>query len=314
MTLRRLVAIVGPTATGKSDIALELARSHGGEIVNADSRQVYRGMDIGTAKPPLEARRKVRHHLYDIADPGDAYSLALYTKQAREVLEGLWARGSFAWLVGGTGQYIWALLEDWTVPEVPPDEPLRQQLSERAESEGPAALHAELASIDPVAADRIDANNVRRVVRALEVHRHTGRPISEWQQKGEPDFEFLLFGVDLPNAELEPRIDARVDAMFEAGFVDEVRSLLDGGLAADAPAMSAIGYREVARHIAGELTLDQARDETIRATRRLVRRQRQWFRADDPRIRWVRDAQDIDLEANIFTGACTNVIRGASRG
>jgi tRNA dimethylallyltransferase len=313
MTLRRLVAIVGPTATGKSSIALELAADLGGEIVNADSRQIYRGMDIGTAKPSLEDRRRVRHHLYDIADPADSYSLALYVRHAREVLESLWAKGSFAWLVGGTGQYIWALLEAWTVPEVPPDDAFRAKLADEAKTGGTAVLHDRLAAVDPVAAERIDPNNVRRIIRALEVHEQTGVPISEWQKKGAPDFEFLLFGVDMPNAELDPRIESRVDAMFASGFVDEVRDLLDSGLPADAPAMSSIGYGEVARHLAGELTLQEARDETVRATRRLVRRQRQWFRSDDARIRWVRDAQDIDLEANIFTGACTNVIRGASR-
>lgn len=313
MTLRRLIAIVGPTATGKSDIALELAADLGGEIVNADSRQVYRGMDIGTAKPSLEDRRRVRHHLYDIVDPADSYSLALYVKQAREVLNALWSKGSFAWLVGGTGQYIWALLEAWTVPEVPPDDALRRDLARIAEEQGARALHDQLAAVDPVAAERIDTNNVRRVIRAIEVHHHTGKPISEWQTKGDPDFEYLLFGVDRPNAELEPRIEERIDAMFEAGFVDEVRALLDGGLSPDAPAMSSIGYNEIARHLAGDISLAEAREETIRATRRLVRRQRQWFRSDDQRIRWVRDAQDIDLEANIFTGPCTNVIRGESR-
>ena len=313
MTLRRLVAIVGPTATGKSSMALELASTLGGEIVNADSRQVYRGMDIGTAKPSLEDRRRLRHHLYDIADPAESYSLALYVKHAREVLDSLWARGSFAWLVGGSGQYIWALLEAWTVPEVAPDEAFRAKLRAEADGQGPQTLHRRLAEVDPVAAERIDANNVRRVIRALEVYHHTGMPISEWQQKGTPDFEYLLFGVDMPNTELEPRIEQRVDAMFEAGLVDEVRGLVDAGLSPEAPAMSSIGYAEVARHLAGELSLEEARDETIRATRRLVRRQRQWFRPNDKRIHWVRDAQDIELEANIFTGACTNVIRGESR-
>ena len=311
--LRRVIAIVGPTATGKSAAAMTLARELGGEIVNADSRQVYRGMDIGTAKPSFDDRRAVRHHLYDIANPADSYSLALYVRDARAAFEDCWRRGTFPWLVGGTGQYIWALLEGWNVPEVPPDVELRADLARRADAHGPASLHARLAEVDPIAASRIDPNNTRRVIRALEVHHHTGIPISEWQTRSDPGFEYLLFGMDLPNDVLEPRIEARVREMFATGLVEEVRALLDSGLDASAPAMSSIGYREAARHIAGELTLEAAIEETARATRRLVRRQRQWFRKDDSRIRWVDGPASIELEANIFTGACTNVLRGSSR-
>jgi tRNA dimethylallyltransferase len=313
MTLRRLVAIVGPTASGKSAIALELAQRLGGEIVNADSRQVYRGMDIGTAKPSAADRRLVRHHLYDICDAREAYSLALYRQHALAAFDALWARGTFPWLVGGTGQYVWSLLENWSVPEVAPDEDLRARLAAEADAHGPDSLHGRLASVDPVAAERIDARNVRRVIRALEVYEHTGMPISAWQTKGDPDFEYLLFGIDVPRGGLDERIASRVDAMFEAGFVDEVRRLMQSGVPADAPAMSSIGYAEVARHLAGEVSVEEAVERTKRATRRLARRQAQWFRHDDPRITWVRDADDIDLQANIFTGACTNVIRGASR-
>jgi tRNA dimethylallyltransferase len=311
MTLRRLVAIVGPTASGKSAMALELAQRLGGEIVNADSRQVYRGMDIGTAKPSAADRKLVRHHLYDICDPREGYSLAVYREQARATFDALWARGTFPWLVGGTGQYIWALLEDWSVPSVAPDEELRGRLAAEAEASGHGALHARLARVDPMAAERIDARNVRRVIRALEVYEHTGTPISAWQTKGEPDFEYLLFGIGVPRDVLDARIDRRVDAMFAAGFVDEVRVLLDSGVPREAPAMSSIGYAEVARHLAGDITLDEAVELTKQATRRLARRQAQWFRRDDPRITWVRDADDIELQANIFTGACTNVIRSA---
>lgn len=311
--LRRLVAIVGPTASGKSAIALELARRLGGEIVNADSRQIYRGMDIGTAKPALEERRSVRHHLYDIVDPTAEYSLALYKRDARATFEQLWERDTFAWLVGGTGQYVWAVLEDWQVPEVPPDPELRASLHQFAAERGHLALHERLQVVDPEAADRIDARNIRRVIRALEVHHHTGIPISDWQTKGNPDFEYLLFGIDLPRDELDVRIDRRVDAMFEAGFVDEVRRLLESGVPSDAPAMSSIGYGEVVRHLGGQTPLEEAIEQTKRATRRFARRQMQWFRRDDKRIHWVQDADDIDLHANIFTGACTNTIRGSRR-
>ena len=311
--LRRLVAIVGATGTGKSAIALELAQRLGGEIVNADSRQVYRGMDIGTAKPSLEDRRRVRHHLYDIADPAEGYSLALYQQQAREVLDAIWARHAFAWLVGGTPQYVWSLLEAWKVPDVPPNPRLRTQLEAVAQNEGWESLHRRLAEVDPAAAERIDGRNVRRVVRALEVFETSGRRMSDWQTKGTPDFEFLLFGIDVPRDVLYPRVDARVDAMFESGLVDEVRALLSAGVPATAASMSSIGYGETVKYLDGEITLDEATDRTKIKTHRLIRSQDQWFRRDDRRIAWVRDADDIDLQANIFTGACTNVIRGENR-
>jgi tRNA dimethylallyltransferase len=313
MMLRRLVAIVGPTASGKSAMAQELALRLGGEIVNGDSRQIYRGMDIGTAKPSTEERRRVRHHLFDIVDPAETYSLALYKRDALAALEAIWQRDNFAWVVGGTGQYLWALLEDWQVPEVAPDAALRAELTAFAEREGHHALHARLEAVDPVAAARIDARNVRRVARAIEVFEHTGVPISTWQERRQPEFEHLLFGVDVPREVLDERIGRRVDEMFAAGFVDEVRGLLDAGIPADAPTMSSIGYAEIVRYLRGETTLEQAVEDTKRATRRLARRQMQWFRRDDRRITWVRDAEDVEMQANIFTGACTNTIRGARR-
>ena len=313
LMLRRLVAIVGPTASGKSAIALELATRLGGEIVNADSRQVYRGMDIGTAKPSVEDRRRVRHHIFDIADPRAGYSLALYQRQARAALEGIWERGTFAWLVGGTAQYVWSLLEAWRVPDVAPDNTLRGQLAAFAESNGWGALHARLSAVDPLAAGRLDGRNVRRVIRALEVFEKTGIPISTWQAKGDPDFEYLLFGVTVPRDELYARIDRRVEAMFAEGLLQEVQTLLNAGVPAGVPAMSSIGYGESVRYLVGETALPEAIERTKFGTHRLARSQAQWFRADDRRITWVRDAEDIDLQANIFTGACTNTIRGERR-
>ncbi len=307
--MRRLVAIVGATGSGKSAIAIECASRLGGEIVNADSRQIYRGMDIGTAKPGAAERQAIRHHLYDVVQPTDGYSLALYQRRARAALDDIWARDSFAWLVGGTGQYVWGLLENWNVPEVAPDLELRARLESEVLRKGHAALHDRLAGVDPVAAERIDARNVRRVIRALEVYEHTGQPITAWQTKGAPDFEYLVFGIDVPRDELDRRIEARVEWMFGEGLVDEVRALLESGVPRAAPALSSIGYREVAAHLAGERSLADAIEETKRATRRLARRQAQWFRHDDPRITWVRDAESIDMQANIFTGACTNVVR-----
>lgn len=300
-----LVAIAGPTASGKSAIALDLARRLGGEIVNADSRQIYRGMDIGTAKPSPAERQLVPHHLFDIANPAAGYSLALYLRDAKAALGDAWARGALPWLVGGTGQYLWGLLEDWQVPEVPPDPALRAGLAAIAAESGPEALHERLAAVDPIAAERIDARNVRRVIRALEVHHHTGIPISTWQQRGTPPFDSLLFGIAVPRDELDRRIDRRVESMFAAGFVDEVRALLDSGVPRDASAMSSIGYGEVARHLAGECRLDEAVEATQRATRRLARRQQQWFRRDDPRITWVQEAGEIERAVTRFAAART---------
>mgnify|MGYP000980429766 CR=1 FL=1 len=219
MTRPRLVAIVGPTAAGKSALALDLALRHGGEIVNADSRQVYRGMDIGTAKPSPEDRRKARHHLYDVAEPADGYSLALYQQQAKKTLNAIWARNAFAWLVGGTGQYVWSLLEAWQVPDVAPDEALRVELEAFAAEHGHEALASRLAMVDPAAAARIDHRNVRRVIRAIEVYEKSGRTMSEWQSKGTPDFEFLLFGIDLPRDVLYPRMVARDFAPLASSLI-----------------------------------------------------------------------------------------------
>ncbi|MDE2934797.1 MAG: tRNA (adenosine(37)-N6)-dimethylallyltransferase MiaA [Chloroflexota bacterium] len=287
--MRRLVAVVGPTAAGKSALALALAQRFGGEIVNADSRQVYRGMDIGTAKPSPETRALLPHHLYDIADPADAYSLALYRRDALATLEDIWARGELAWLVGGTGQYVWALLEAWQVPDVAPQPELRAELAALAERGGPESLHARLRAVDPEAADRIDARNVRRVIRALEVHEVTGRPITAWQTKGVPDFDFRILGVQCEEKELIWRINRRTEAMFASGLVKETQALLDAGLPPDASALSSIGYAEALRELRGEITRDKAIELTKRSTKRLARRQRQWFRPQDPRIAWAGD-------------------------
>lgn len=289
--MRRLVAVVGPTAAGKSALALALAQRFGGEIVNADSRQIYRGMDVGTAKPSPETRALLPHHLYDIADPADAYSLALYRRDALSALDDIWSRGEFAWLVGGTGQYVWALLEAWQVPDVPPQGERRAELAALAEREGVETLHARLRAVDPEAADRIDARNVRRVIRALEVHEVTGRPITDWQTKGVPDFDFRVLGARCEEQELIWRINRRTEAMFAGGLVEETQALLDAGVPPDASALSSIGYAEAVRELRGDITREKAIELTKRATKRLARRQRQWFRPQDPRIAW---ADDVD--------------------
>jgi tRNA dimethylallyltransferase len=300
---RRLVAIVGPTAVGKTDLSIELAKSYGGEIVNADSRQIYRGMDIGTAKPTAQQREVVPHHLYDIVDPSERYSLNLYRRDAREALEGIWKRKCLPFVVGGTGQYIWALLENWTVPEVAPDEVLRNELRLYAEQSGVQKLHDRLRDVDPESANKIHPRNVRRVIRALEVHTHTGRPISGWQAKGQPDFLYSVIGLDLPDAidgsmnrakssEHITRINRRTEKIFEDGLLEETKNLLATGVSPDASALTSIGYREAVSVLHGEASKEKAIELTKRSTKRLVRRQHQWFRREDKRIIWVSNLAD----------------------
>ena len=289
-----LIAIVGPTATGKTALAIALAQRLGGEIVGADSRQVYRQMDIGTAKPTAEERALAPHHLIDVVDSDQEFSLAQYLEQAGAALEDVWSRGKQPLLVGGSGQYVWALLEGWRVPRLPPQRELRRQLEERADRQGAEALHRELAQVDPKAAARIDPRNVRRVIRALEVHKATGRPISYWQEKGPPPWEVLILGLTCPRRELYERIDARVDAMMEAGLVDEVRGLLAMGYDPSLASMSGIGYKQICQHLAGELDLATATARIKTATHRLARQQYTWFRLDDGRIRWLEGDGAVD--------------------
>ncbi len=298
-----LIAIVGATATGKSALALRLAQAFDGEIVGADSRQVYRRMDIGTAKPTAEQRAQVPHWLIDVIDPDGEFSLASYQELAQEALAAVWSRGKRAFLVGGTGQYVWSLLEGWQVPRVAPDWELRRSLEERARREGPESLHRELAEVDARAASRIDARNVRRVVRALEVYRLTGRPISSWQERLQPEFEALILGIDWPRRELYRRIDERVEGMLAAGLLDEVRGLLARGYGPELPPLSGIGYRQMCQHLAGEISLAEAAAKMKTETHRLARMQSTWFRRDDPRIRWLAAGGDVYGEAARLVGA-----------
>jgi tRNA dimethylallyltransferase len=281
-----LVVILGPTAVGKTEIAIQLAERLDGEIVSADSRLFYRGMDIGTAKPTLAERRRVPHHLIDVADPDQAWSLALFQREARKAIADIHARGKLPFLVGGTGQYVRAVIQGWQVPEAQPDPRLRSALENWAEQIGEDGLHARLALLDPEAAAGIDPRNLRRTVRALEVILSTGKPFSRQRgRKGSP-YRLLLLGLRRPRPEIYQRIDARIQAMLAEGLVEEVKSLLRGGYSPDLPTMSAIGYREIIAYLQGEITLDEAVVRMKRATRTFVRRQANWFKADDPKIRW----------------------------
>lgn len=296
MALPPLVAIVGPTAVGKTAISLQLAQDFNGEIVSADSRQIYRGLDIGTDKAPPAARHAVPHHLLDIVAPDEVFSLAQYQRAAYAAIDDIHRRSRLPLLVGGTGLYVRAVLDGLGIPEAPPDEALRAELEQAARSEGPLALHARLTALDPVAAGRIDPRNVRRVVRALEVCLVTGVPISQLQTASPPPYRTLRLGLTRPRAALYERIDRRVDEMMAHGLVEEVERLLAAGFAPPLPAMTGLGYGQIAQYLRGELTLEEAVSAIKRQTRRLVHQQSTWFRADDPRIRWF-DLEAVDYAA-----------------
>ena len=285
MTKGTILAIVGPTATGKSALAVRLATQLDGEIVSADSRQVYRHMDVGTAKPSAAQRAAVPHHLIDVVDPDEEYSLALFLRQARVAIGDIRSRSRLPILVGGTGQYVWGLLEGWQVPPVQPDPEFRRALEARAVVEGAAALHQELAGLDPVAASRIDPMNPRRVIRALEVYHGSPTPNSR-PSRVSPDFRPLVLGLTRERSALYERIDERVDRMIEAGWVGEVEGLLGSGYPLELPSMSSLGYREIGQHLGGEMGLDEAALKIKQRTRRFARQQYAWFKLEDERIRW----------------------------
>jgi tRNA dimethylallyltransferase len=301
----RVVAIVGPTAVGKTSLSLELASRFDGEIISADSRQIYRHMDIGTAKATPSERAQVPHHLIDVVDPDERLTLAQYKQLAGEAIADIWARRRLPFLVGGTGLYVRALLEGWTVPEVPPNEPLRERLYAQAESEGPESLHRQLQALDPLAAQGIDARNVRRVVRALEVCLATGAPITDQQARVAPDYRILRIGLTMARDALYHRIDERIDQMLAAGLLGEVRALLERGYGLELPSMSGLGYRQIGQHLQGELSLDEAVALIRRHTRRFVRQQYNWFSLDDPRIHWLR----LDDATPVLTAA-VELVRG----
>ncbi|MFG1899761.1 tRNA (adenosine(37)-N6)-dimethylallyltransferase MiaA [Micromonospora carbonacea] len=286
-----VVAVVGPTAAGKSALSIALAHALGGEVVNADSMQLYRGMDVGTAKLTPVERDGVPHHLLDIWPVTEPASVAEYQRLARAAIDDILARGRVPLLVGGSGLYVRAVLERFEFPGTDPQ--LRARLEAELAAVGPAPLHARLRAADPAAAEGILPGNGRRIVRALEVIELTGAPFTAALPEPTPYYPSVQLGVDLDTAALDERIALRVDRMWADGLVDEVRGLLDRGLPEGRTASRALGYQQVLRFLAGELTEAEAHDETIRATRRFVRRQRSWFRRD-PRIHWL-DSADPGL-------------------
>jgi len=282
-----LIAIVGPTGVGKTRYAVALCRQVGGEIVSADSRQVYKGLDIGTDKPTPEQRSMVPHHLVDVVAPDEQFTLAQYQERAYDAIDDVLHRGRVPFLVGGTGLYVRAVLEGFAIPRVEPNLQLRQNLKEEASRKGAAELHARLAQLDPEAAHNIDPRNVRRVIRALEVYETAKERISALQERKAPPYRVLKIGLTMARGLLYRRLDERVDSMVERGLVAEVEGLLASGYSQDLPAMSGLGYRQVLMHLRGELGLAEAVQRIKSETHRFVRQQYKWFRLDDPTIHWV---------------------------
>jgi tRNA dimethylallyltransferase len=304
-----LIVVVGPTAVGKTSLAIRLAEDLDGEIVSADSRLFYRGMDIGTAKPSPEEMGRVPHHLIDVSDPNHPWSLAVFQQAAAAAIASIHTRGKLPFLVGGTGQYIHAVTHGWKPPEIAPDPSLRKILETLALTNGGTWLHERLARLDPASARSIDARNVRRTVRALEVVLTTGRRFSDQRGQGESPYHLLMIGLSRPRPELYARIDARIEAMFAAGFLEEVQRLLAEGVSPGESTLSAIGYRECVEVLQGRLTLEEAKVQMRRLTRMFVRRQANWFKASDPDIHWFEASpepgEEIEglIRSTFFEGA-----------
>ncbi len=293
------MALVGPTGVGKTELSLQLAERLGAEIISADSMQVYRGMDIGTAKATAQERARVPHHLIDLVDPNEEFSAAEYQELARAAISEVASRGRLPMLVGGTGLYIRAALDPYEFTEVEVDWGYREHLQKLTQTHGSDYLHRMLAGADPAAAVKLHPHDLRRVIRALEVHHHTGERISDWQAASRakpPLYRALLVGLTRPRDELYARIDARVDAMVAGGLVEELRQLVAQGFAEDSIAGQALGYKELLPYLRGEISLEDAVQLLKRDTRRYAKRQLSWFHAD-PRLDWIDLSQYGSVEA-----------------
>ncbi|MFQ3611667.1 MAG: tRNA (adenosine(37)-N6)-dimethylallyltransferase MiaA [Fimbriimonadales bacterium] len=289
--MKPLIAIVGPTAVGKTAVGIRLAELLEGEIISVDSGAVYRGLDIGTAKPTLEEQRRVRFHLIDVADPDEVFTAAKFRELALQAMEAIQARGKRVLLVGGTGLYLRVLLHGFSLAPPPADPDLRAELMAEVQQQGAPALHQRLMAIDPVAGSRIHPNDAVRIVRALEVYQMTGVPISRWQSRTEAELPALKFGLTLPREMLYQRIDARVDQMMAQGMLQEVRNLLQSGYNIDLPALKGLGYRHLVAYLQNRVSLEEAVRQWKRDTRRFAKRQMTWFRKE-PGILWIESSND----------------------
>ncbi len=291
-----LIVVVGPTAVGKTATAVRLCGDFPGEIISADSRQVYRGLDIGTAKATPEEQAFAVHHLIDVVDPDQVLGLAGYQEMAYAAINDVLSRNRVPFLVGGTGQWVKGVVEGWGVPRVPPDYALRAELEAEAERAGPQALYTRLAEVDPDSAAKIDYRNVRRVIRALEVYLKTEVPVSQHRRAQPPSYRILQVGLTMSREMLYARVDARVERMLEKGLLAEARRLVNQGYGLDLPAMSGLGYRQIGQHLAGEIGLDEAIRLIKKETRRFIRQQYNWFRLDDPAVHW------FDVSGDFYDG------------
>ncbi|HIU47183.1 MAG TPA: tRNA (adenosine(37)-N6)-dimethylallyltransferase MiaA [Candidatus Fimadaptatus faecigallinarum] len=289
MSKQKLIAIAGPTASGKTALAIALCKRIGGEVVSCDSMMVYKGMDIGTAKPTVAEMAGVPHHMLDVAEPGENYSAAQFRDAARAVIADISGRGAWPVLCGGTGLYIDAITRDMSFASAPSDAQLRARLEAELEDVGPVRMHARLAQVDPVTAARLHVNDTRRVIRALEIYETTGAPMSvSAARDGENSelYDFKLLALDMPRERLYARINRRVDQMCDQGLFEEVAGLLEGGLRADCTAMQALGYKEIAAALRGEVTREAALATLKQRTRNYAKRQLSWLRRDG-RVIWL---------------------------
>ena len=289
----RLLAIVGPTAAGKTEMAMRLAERMPSEVVSADSRQVYRRMDIGSAKPTRAQLERVRHHLIDIVEPDETFSVGRFAIMAKQAIQNANSIGKLPIMAGGTGQYVMSILEGWNVPRVEVDQSLRRELENLLATDGLDALAERLAALDPRALQTVDARNPRRLIRAIE-RASAGYRTDDRPRRTTPPFDWLAIGLHTERQELYRRIDERVERMVAADFVEEVESLLESGYDVDLPSMSGIGYREIAEYLRGETDLDDAIRRTQFRTHRYARSQYNWFKLDDRRIWWIESSRMED--------------------
>ncbi|CCJ32635.1 MULTISPECIES: tRNA (adenosine(37)-N6)-dimethylallyltransferase MiaA [Caloramator] len=301
---KNIVIIAGPTASGKTKIGIELAKKIDGEIVSADSMQIYKYMDIGSAKPTREEMQGVPHHMIDVVDPKEEFSVALYRQMAVDCIDNIIKRGKVPIIVGGTGLYINSLTYPLDFTETAKDEEYRFYLQNLAEEKGSHFIHEMLKEVDPESYNRLHPNDLKRIIRALEVYKNTGRPISEFQReskKREIDFNLAYFGLTMDRTKLYERINQRVDEMFEKGLIDEVKKLKEMGYTKDMTSMQGIGYKEVFDYLDGYLTLEEVKDIIKQNTRRYAKRQLTWFRRED-RIFWINldEFSSIDEVLNVM--------------
>ena len=282
-----VVTVIGATATGKTSLGIDLAQRFDAEVVNADSRLFYRGMDIGTAKPTMTERRGVIHHLIDILEPHQDYSLSDFLNDASKVISDIAGRGKLPIVVGGTGQYIWGLLEGWEVPKIPPNPALRDELETQLRDEGLEALHKRLIATGAHGVDKVEILNPRRLIRAIERAVATGDAMGGAGKSSEPPYDALVIGLNAPRELIHARVEERVDKMFASGWRKEIEHLMEDGVKREMRSMSAIGYRQLIDHINGELDWSAMREEILIGNHRLIGAQNNWFKMRDERISWI---------------------------